>query len=95
MAVVPFPSGGSEGEHQLLAGGGLLVFAAQPGCALERLGEGQARRDPPVLAEECAEQIRAIALAAAVEEHDVVGEAAARGLGAVEDALDRGEGLLV
>ena len=61
----------------------------------ELVGEGEAWWDSGVLAAEAFEEFGAVALLAAVEEDDVVGEFFFAGLGAVEDGLDGGEGLVV
>jgi hypothetical protein len=58
-------------------------------------GEGESGGDAGVAGEEGSEEGGAVALLAAVEEDDVVGEAGVGGLGAVEDVLDGGEGLAV
>jgi hypothetical protein len=85
------------GEGELLHDLGAGAADAQPAGAFVLVGLGEDLRDARVLNEEFALKVGAVALAAAVEEDDVAGEAvgAAGFLCAVEDGLDGGEGLVI
>jgi hypothetical protein len=68
---------------------------AEPVGGAILLGEQKSRSDSVVAAEEVAEKIGTIALAAAVEQDNVPGQRQAAAAGAVEDSPDAGEGLAV
>src|SRR4051812_41599233 len=84
-----------ESERQLLAKNVAHMRGPQPGARLELLGEDQSFGDALVAREKFAHQVGAVALAAAVQEDDVLGEPAACFFGAVEDTDDGVEGLLI
>ena len=82
---------GSELERQLLADVVAAICAPQPRRALVLLRQSEARRDPPVGAEQLADEIRAVALLAAMQQHNVVWKSA----GAVEEFAYSCQGLEV
>src|SRR5262245_17356352 len=67
---------GSELKRQLLAHVLSAICAPQPRRALVLLRQSEARRDPSVLAEQLADEIWAVALLAAMQQHNVVWQSA-------------------
>ena len=81
----------SETEHQLLADVLAAICAPQPWRALVLLRQSEARRDPSIGAEQLVDKIRAVALLAAVQQHNVVWQSP----GSVEKLADSCQGLEV
>lgn len=55
------------------------------------LRQSEARRDPPIGAEQLADEFRAITFLAAMQQYNVIGEP----VGAVQELADRGQGLKI
>src|SRR5687768_9202186 len=84
-----------ECERQLLADERGCRAHSQPIRPLILLGQRQPRTDPLVAREQLAQEFRAVALAAAVQQDDMRGKFSTRAHGAVEDPANRVERLLV
>jgi len=85
----------TERQRELLADQWWGVADAEPLGSLVLLGEREALGDSAIADEERAQQPRTVALAAAVQEHDMPRKAAARSLGAIEDGAHAVVGLVV
>lgn len=85
------PDAKLERERQLLAYICAASHASQPWGALVLLRQSEARRDPPISAEQLADKFGAITFLAAMQQYDVIRQL----VGAVEEFADGGQGLTV
>src|SRR4051794_3484019 len=68
---------------------------SQPVGAMRVLREREPLRDSFVLREQLPHELRAVALATSMQQHDVFGKPARLSLAAIQNLLDRFEGLFV
>ena len=75
----------------MFANGWMPILASQPWSAFVLLRQSEPRRDPLVGTEQPADEIRAVALLAPMQQHNVIRQS----VGAVEEFADGGKGLKV